>query len=120
MKNSSFITKYLVARNNPPKQRLEFPVVREHRKHYGEGVRDQVVLAHDERNYSLKSAKHSNLDVSDIDGARPRIGPKARSEKHLNWPSSVDNAEIRDELDHLVRGKLHKRDLSLKQLGRLN
>jgi hypothetical protein len=75
-------------------------------------------LGTEETDYFLRNAKRdNNLDVSDIDGAKPRIGPRFKSEKQLSRLHSLNNEEVKDELDNLANSGLHRRDLSMKNLG---
>ena len=122
MKNANMISKYLLARHKEPKERLEFPIGTQQKKHFEGQKADKVRLGSDQTDFFLKSAKrNNNLNVDDIEGAKPTNNHRARSEKNLkSLPSEHGNIEIRDQLDSLTKSGLHKRDLSMKHLHQGN
>ena len=93
MKNSNLIARYLQGKSQQPKQRLEFPVVPQQRKHFLKEPQEQVRISHENNEFFLRNARRdNNLDVSDIDGAKPKISIRSRSERHLTEASAYGNA----------------------------
>lgn len=80
MKNSNFIAKYIQGDRQQPKQRLQFPIAAQQRKHFEYAPREQLKISHDNNEFFLKDARRdNNLDVSNIEGAKPRISVRTRS-----------------------------------------
>ena len=93
MKNSNIIARYIQGGQEQARQRLEFPVVTQQRKHFEYAPRNQVRISHENNDCFLKNAKrYNNLDVSDIDGAKPKISIRSRSERHVTEAASNFNA----------------------------
>lgn len=114
---TTLIARHLLGHPLQSQQRLQFPVIPQQRKHFHSEGLDRLRLGTEGRE-SSPYLKPNKLDTSDIEGARPRANHLTKSERQLrHLHTEPRNVEAMDELDRLAQNNVHRRELSLNQLG---
>ena len=67
------LARHILTNSMQPKQRLQYPVASQQRKHFEKGTKDQVRLGTERCEESVFWGKIDKMDTADIEGAQPKL-----------------------------------------------